>query len=151
VHADLRQPEAILGDPAVRETLDLSRPVALMLVAILHFLPDQEQPARLVRTLLDALPPGSYLVASHVTPELDPDGVGGLERTYRAGGVACQARTGAEFAALAFSGLELVEPGQVLVSEWRPAPGPRPLAAEVSWYGGVARWPGAGSPGQRVG
>ena len=83
--------------------------------------------------------PGSYLVASHVTPEHDPVGVGGLERAYRQGGVQAQARTADEFAELAFAGLRLVSPGVVLVSEWRPdGIGPRPSAAEVSWYGGVA-------------
>ncbi|GAA2401596.1 SAM-dependent methyltransferase [Actinomadura vinacea] len=142
IHADLRDPGAILASPEVAETLDLDRPVVLMLVAILHFIVDEERPAEIVRTLLDALPSGSYLVASHVTPELDPDGVGGLERAYRNGGVPAQARPRDQFAKLAFEGLELVEPGVVLVSEWRPdGAGPRPPAAEVSWYGGVARKP----------
>jgi SAM-dependent methyltransferase len=142
IDADLREPEQILASAAVRQTLDLSQPVALMLVAILHFLPDAEEPARLIATVLDALPPGSYLVASHVTPEYDPDGVGGLERAYRQGGIPAQARTAADFAALAFSGLELIDPGVVLVSEWRPDAGSRPTAAEVSWHGGVGRKPG---------
>ena len=142
IEADLREPHEILADPATLATLDLSQPVALMLVAILHFLPDSEHPGDIVAALMDALPAGSFLVASHVTPEHDPDGVHGLERAYRAGGVACQARTADEFADLAFGGLEMVAPGLVLVSEWRPdADGPRPLAAEVSWYGAVAHKP----------
>jgi hypothetical protein len=142
IDADLREPLEILADPVTRQTLDLSQPVALMLVAILHFLPDEDQPGAIVSTLLDMLPSGSYLVTSHVTPEYDPEGVGGLERTYRSGGVACQARTADEFAELAFTGLQMVDPGLVLVSEWRPdRSGPRPLAAEVSWHGGVARKP----------
>jgi SAM-dependent methyltransferase len=140
IDADLREPEKILASPAVGETLDLSRPVALMLVAVLHFLTDADNPARVVATLVDALPPGSYLVASHVTPEHDPEGVGGLERAYRQGGVPAQARPAGDFAALAFRGLEMIDPGVVLVSEWRPqGGGPRPLAAEVSWYGGIGR------------
>ncbi len=145
--ADLRDPEAILASPVVAGTLDLSRPVALMLVAVLHFLVDADDPARVVATLLGALAPGSYLVASHVTPEHDPAGVGGLERTYRQAGIPAQARSAAEFAALAFRGLELVDPGVVLVSRWRPPPGPtgsRPLPAEVNWYGGIGRKPGPG-------
>ncbi len=142
IEADLRRPQDILADPATRETLDFSQPVALMLVAILHFLPDEDDPAAAVRTLLDALPSGSFLVASHVTPEHDPEGVHGLERTYRAGGVACQARTVDQFAGLALPGLDIVDPGLVLVSEWRPSTsGPRPLASEVNWYGAVARKP----------
>jgi S-adenosyl methyltransferase len=139
IEADLRDPGGILANPALRETLDLTRPVALMLVAILHFLVDADKPAAIVRTLLDALPSGSYLVASHVTPEHDPVGVGGLERAYRNGGIPAQARPVDDFIKLAFAGLRMVEPGVVLVSEWRPdTTGPRPSAAEVSWYGGVA-------------
>jgi S-adenosyl methyltransferase len=141
IHADLRQPETVLANPEVTATLDLSQPVALMLVAILHFLVDADDPARVVTTLLDALPPGSYLVASHVSPEHDPEGVGGLERTYRQGGIAAQARTAADFAALAFGGLELIEPGVVLVSDWRRPEGPRPLPEAVNWYGGIGRKP----------
>jgi SAM-dependent methyltransferase len=139
IEADLRNPETILASPAVTETLDLSRPVALMLVAVLHFLVDADEPARVVATLLGALAPGSYLVASHVTPEHDPAGVGGLERTYRQAGIPAQTRTASEFAALAFRGLEMIDPGVVLVSEWRPPAGSRPLPAEVNWYGGIGR------------
>jgi hypothetical protein len=142
IHADLRDPEKILGHQAVRYALDLTEPVALMLVAILHFLPDSDNPRQIMRTLLDALPSGSYLVASHVTPEHDPEGVIGLERTYQAAGVPAQTRVVDDFADLAFTGLELVDPGLTLVSEWRPdSTGPRPLASEVNWYGGVARKP----------
>jgi len=144
INADLREPEQILASPAVAETLDMSRPVALMLVAILHFLTDADDPAGVVATLLGALAPGSYLVASNVTPEHDPAGVGGLVRTYREAGIPAQVRTAAEFAALAFNGLEMVDPGVVLVSEWRPQAGPRPLAAEVNWYGGIGRTTGRG-------
>lgn len=143
--ADLRDPEKILASPVVAGTLDLTRPVALMLVAVLHFLTDTDDPARVVATLLGALAPGSYLVASHVTPEHDPAGVGGLERTYRQAGIPAQARTAREFEALAFGGLDLVDPGVVLVSRWRRPAGPggsaEPLPADVNWYGAVARKP----------
>ena len=141
IDADLREPQKILDSSAVRGTLDLTKPVALMLVAILHFLTDDDDPADVVATLLDALPPGSYLVASHVTPEHDPEGVGGLVRAYRQGGIPAQVRTAADFTALAFKGLELIDPGVVLVSEWRQPEGPRPLPKEVNWYGGVALKP----------
>jgi SAM-dependent methyltransferase len=141
IQADLRDPEEILASQAVHETLDLSQPVALMLVAILHFLTDDDDPAGKVATLLDALPHGSYLVASHVTPEHDPAGVGGLERSYRQGGIPAQARTAADFEAMTFHGFELVDPGVVLVSEWRRPEGPRPLPEEVNWYGAIARKP----------
>jgi hypothetical protein len=142
IHADFREPERVLADPATRQTLDFTKPIALMLVAILHFLPDSDDPRRLIQTMLGALPSGSYLVATHVTPEHDREGVKGLERTYQAAGVATQSRVADEFAGLAFRGLNLIDPGLVLVSEWRPdSDGPRPLASEVNWYGGVARRP----------
>ena len=63
-----------MSAPAVTEVLDFSQPVALMLVGILHFLEDKDHPERIVDTLLDALPPGSYLTASHLNPEHDPAG-----------------------------------------------------------------------------
>jgi S-adenosyl methyltransferase len=143
VHADLRNPEAILSSPVVREVLDFSQPVALMLVAVLHFIYDEEKPAEIIATLLDALPPGSFLVASHGSTEHnDPAGAVAGVRAYQSSGVPLQMRDSDEFARLAFSGLELVPPGVVLVSEWRPeGTGPRPTPAEVSFYGGVARKP----------
>jgi hypothetical protein len=140
INADLREPKKLLAHPVIREALDFSQPIALMLVAILHFISHEEDPARIVRTLMSGLPSGSYLVSSHVTPEFDPGGIGGLQATYRRGGVTAQVRTGAEFARVAFSGLELVEPGMTLASEWRATGDePRPSAAEVSSYGAVAR------------
>ena len=142
IQADMREPEKILAHPTLHDLLDLSRPVALLLVAVLHFITDDEDPEYIVRTLVDAIPPGSYVVASHVTPEHDPAAVHGLEASYRAAGVPAQARPMEEFVQLVFSGLELVEPGVEIVSEWRPtAIGPRPTATEVSNYGGVARKP----------
>jgi hypothetical protein len=142
IQADLREPEKILDDPVTRQTLDFSQPIALMLVAVLHFVPDEEQPRRIVDTLLGALPSGSYLVASHVTPEHDPGGVGGLVRTFQAAGLPAQARTAGDLAELAFRGLDMVDPGLVLVSEWRPDAGSvRPQASEVNWYGAIARKP----------
>jgi S-adenosyl methyltransferase len=87
IHADLREPEKILAHPTTRDVLDFDRPLALLLVAVLHFIPDHENPARIVRTLIDALPSGSYVVSSHVTPEHDPTSVHGLEESYCAAGV----------------------------------------------------------------
>lgn len=139
-HADFRDPDAILSAPATREILDFGQPIALMLVALLHFIPDEDKPAEIIATLLDALPSGSYLVASHVTAEHDPTGWTAGSNAYESAGIRGQIRDSREFAELAFSGLELVSPGVVLVSEWRPDDdGPHPTPAEVSFYGGVAR------------
>src|SRR5579875_2808028 len=139
--ADVRQPETILANPAVRDTLDFGMPIALMLVAVLHFLPDEDDPGQIVRTLVDALPSGSYLVASHATAEHNEEGLSGAGQAYRQGGMRGAIRSSDEFGELAFAGLELVDPGVVLVSEWRPDEPIRPLPSEVNTYGGVARKP----------
>jgi S-adenosyl methyltransferase len=142
IDADLRKPEDILYHPAVREVLDFGQPIALMLLAILHFILDEEQPAEIVATLVDALPPGSYVVASHFTAEHSRQRSAAGAKAYRGAGLAVQPRDSDEFADIAFAGLDLVPPGVVLVSEWRPEGlGPRPTPAEVAAYGGVARKP----------
>ena len=142
IQADLRSPFDILYSPVVRSVLDFSQPIALMLVAVLEFLGDEDQPETVLKTLLDALPPGSYLAASHVTLEHDPEGVGGWQREYHKAGLPMNARDADEFASLAFSGVELVPPGVVLVPEWRPdSNAPLPTPPEVSFYGGVGRKP----------
>ena len=142
IQADLKSPLDILSSPVVRSVLDFSQPVALMLIAVLHFLQEEDQAEGTLKTLVDALPPGSYLAASHITAEHDPEGIAGGQRVYRNAGLPMNTRDSDEFASLAFSGLELVPPGVVLVSEWRPdSNAPRPSPAEVSCYGGVARKP----------
>jgi hypothetical protein len=140
VQADLRDPESILASPRLREVLDLSQPVALILAGVLHFIPDEDRPAEIIATFLGSLAAGSYLVASHTTTEYDPEGWARIQRQYAGRGIPGQARDSDEFARLAFSGLDLVPPGVVIVSEWRPdKPGPHPPPAEVSVCGGVAR------------
>jgi hypothetical protein len=142
VQGDLRLPCALLSAPAVRSVLDFTEPVALLLLAVLPWLGEADDPAAAVAALLDALPRGSYLVASHLTAEHDADGLAGAQRAWQDAGIILRARDADDFAALAFPGLELVPPGVVLVSEWRPASaGPHPVPAEVSCYGGVARKP----------
>ena len=90
----------------------------------------------------DLRDPGSFLVASHLTGEHDRDAWATIERDYRAAGMSAQWRDSDEFAQVAFTGLEMVPPGVVLVSEWRPdSDGPPPSPSEVSFYGGVARKP----------
>ena len=142
IQADLRDPEAILGNPVTREVLDFSQPIALMLVAILHLFPDEFAPEAVLATLIDALPPGSYVAASHLTTEHDPAATSAGQAAMQGAGIAMQKRDADEFASLVFSGLDLVPPGVVLVSEWRPEDaGPRPLPSEVNCYGAVGRKP----------
>jgi len=142
IEADIRDPEAILTAPATVEVLDFSQPVGLLLVGILHLLADADQPAEIVARLVDALPSGSYLVASHLTTEHDRERTAAGQAVMRDAGVTMQKRDSDVFAEIAFAGLKLVPPGVVLVSEWRPeGDSPRPSPAEVSIYGGVARKP----------
>ena len=141
--ADLRTPGKILDDPAVRATLDLTQPIALMLVAILHFIPDSAEPYAIVDKLVDALAPGSYVVLSHATFDpLDEDTVGRLN-AVNAGSVPPFCPRSKEQVARFFDRLQLVAPGIVSVAEWRAQdePPPRPAPAEVAWYGAVARKP----------
>jgi hypothetical protein len=139
--ADLRDPAGILAHPVTRDVLDFTQPIALMLVGVLHLVPDEDKPGDIMRTLLDALPPGSYLAASHGTAEFAPEETAGAVRAFREAGVPFQPRDSHEFARLAFVGLELVPPGVVVTSEWRPQSDlqPRPRPFEVNTYGGVAR------------
>ena len=140
IHADLRDPADILSDPVAGEVLDLSKPVGLILVAVLHFIPDEGKPAEIVGTLLDRLAPGSFLVATHVSAEHVPDREAAGIRPFQESGIRITPRDSEEFARLAFGGLELVPPGVVIVTDWRPdEPGPHPLPAEVNYYGGVGR------------
>lgn len=115
-----------------------------MLVAVLHLFPDEQNPRGIVSTLVSALPPGSYLVASQTTSDFHDEATAaeGVEVMQQAG-VPFQARTAADFADLALTGLDLVAPGLVPVSEWRPEtePGLIPLPWEVGYLGAVARKP----------
>jgi SAM-dependent methyltransferase len=138
--ADLRQPEAILNDPAVAKTLDLGQPVGLVLVGIMHHLRDDDDPQGILTALLDPLAPGSYLVLSQSTPDFDPEAMRGLAEVSERGGIANVPRSFADTERF-FTGLELVEPGLVPLSEWRPDLGPAQDAGQSYAYGGVARKP----------
>lgn len=139
IDADLREPEKILSAPELPGTLDLTRPVGLMLLAVLHFVRDFEDPYGVVARLVAALPPGSHVVVSHATYDLvPPDTVEQLERISRGQWRSRNAEEVARF----FAGLELVEPGVVPIGDWRPEPGtPRPDPAEIVTYGAVGRVP----------
>jgi hypothetical protein len=143
LHADITDPDSVLAAPDVRETLDLSRPLALSLNALLHYVPDEQRPYEVVSRLVEALPSGSYLTLSHVTSDFDPET---FERLMDLGsnwrGPAGQIRKRAEIVRF-FEGLEVVEPGLVAPHRWRAeAAGAGDFTdAEVSMYAGVARVP----------
>jgi hypothetical protein len=139
VQADLRDPAGILGDPVTRRVIDFAQPVALLLVAVLHCVQDRDNPGEIVAALVEALPPGSFLVASHPSAEHNRAGWAAVASLYDRSGMLAQWRDSDAFARLAFAGLEMVPPGVVPVSEWRPdSDRPRPAPAEVSLYGAVA-------------
>ncbi|GAA2923844.1 SAM-dependent methyltransferase [Kitasatospora cinereorecta] len=141
IQADARRPETILE--AAGKVLDLSRPVALSLVALLHFIDDEDGAADLVDRLLDRLPSGSYLVLSHTTGDFDPEGAAQARALYKARGMTLRPRSRAELTAF-FHGLELVEPGVSLSADWRPELGEVINVFgddPIPGYAGVARKP----------
>ncbi|WP_433374068.1 SAM-dependent methyltransferase [Actinoplanes sp. CA-142083] len=141
VEADLRSPSAILDHPELRAVLDLREPVGLLLVAVLHFIHDDEQAVAVVRQLLDALPAGSYLVASNLTLDYAPPAqVAMHEELLASGRTDAHPRDKSEFARF-FGSLDLVPPGIVAVSDWRPVAEERPTAQDVAIYGAVGRKP----------
>jgi SAM-dependent methyltransferase len=133
LQADVRDPEAILGSEVVTSMVDLSRPVGLLLLAVLHFLSDADDPNGVVAKLADALAPGSYLAISHATPPPGLD-IEDLEPQL------AYLRDRDAIARL-FDGWELVEPGLVPPSLWRPDGVPGPQAYRVPLLVGVARRP----------
>jgi hypothetical protein len=118
LQADLNQPEAILQAVAQEGTLDLSRPIALSLNAVLHFVPEHEHAYRIVDTFKQALSPGSALAASHATADFNP-GAEDVARVYRSVGTSAQPRTREQFTRF-FDGWDLVEPGVTTSHRWHP-------------------------------
>ena len=138
--ADIRDPDAIVGQAAA--TLDFSRPVGIVLLAILHYVPDLAEARQIVARLTAAAPPGGFLVISHAGTDLLPEDVAAFEKSLNAHLAAEHrhvARPHAEVAGF-FDGLRLVEPGLVRVSDWRPD-SPEEAATPTILWGGVARKP----------
>jgi len=135
IGADVRDPDTILSDPALRRTLDLGEPVALMLIAILMYIRDEDNPRGLVSALMDALPSGSYLAITHPTADFSPDEVAGAVAATEQGGISFTPRTQAEVAAF-FDGLDLVDPGVVPIPAWH-LKGIPPVAVRAAYYYGA--------------
>ncbi|MCX5403194.1 SAM-dependent methyltransferase [Streptomyces sp. NBC_00335] len=122
VAADLRKPQDILAAPEVAQGLDLSRPVALMLVAVLHFLEDADEPYAAVAELRDALAPGSLLILTHASYEgipLSEEVASGTVGVYREIRNPLVMRDGEQIRRF-FDGFGLIEPGLVSMPDWRP-------------------------------
>ncbi|MFC9463948.1 SAM-dependent methyltransferase [Streptomyces coelicoflavus] len=137
LHADVRQPAAILE--RAREVLDFDRPIALSLIALLHFLPDDEDPYGLLHTLVEALPSGSHLLLSHGTADQHPELKQETEAAYKKGAIPLRMRTRGEVEPF-FAGLELLAPGLVFATEWYQEE-PAPARERSGFYVGVARTP----------
>jgi hypothetical protein len=134
---DLREPKRILADPQLRAVIDFDRPVVLLLMAILHFIPDSADPAGIVATFCEALAPGSHLVLSHATYDFNIK-VLNNSRVYNDATAPFIPRSRAQIAEL-LTGFELLEPGLVDVAHWRPD-GNRPVPPQhLNMYGAVAR------------
>ncbi|MBT2369908.1 SAM-dependent methyltransferase [Streptomyces sp. ISL-10] len=142
VCADLRKPRQILDSHEVTDLLDLEQPVALLLVAVLHFLPDEDDPYAAVAELRDALAPGSLLVLTHASYEGIPvpeDVAGGAVGVYEDIRNPLIMRTRDQIAAF-FEGFEMVEPGLVAMPHWRPdAPVDQEDPYAFSGFSGVGR------------
>ncbi|MFC6881599.1 MULTISPECIES: SAM-dependent methyltransferase [Actinomadura] len=137
IAADVRDPDAILR--RARDTLDLDRPVALMMLGVMGHIADEEDPWSIVRRLLDGLPPGSHLTLSDGT-DVSGERVAAHERYSETGAVPYHLRAPEQIGRY-FEGLELLEPGLVPVSRWRPEHGPFGDPPAVTTFGAVARKP----------
>ena len=139
VDADIRDTGKILKDAA--NLLDFSRPVAVCLIMILQFVPDEDDPVSIVRTLVDALPSGSYLTIAHPASDVDQQvGPALRQLSTRMGGTRAVPRSYQEVSRF-FDGLEMVEPGLVQLHRWRPGTGLDDIGRDLAAYGAVARKP----------
>ncbi|MEU8983314.1 SAM-dependent methyltransferase [Streptomyces sp. NPDC048309] len=137
IQADVRQPDAILE--RARAVLDFDRPIALSLIALMHFVPDDQDAHGIVRNLVATLPPGSYLVLSHAASDLFPELAQQVTAEYAKGGIRLGFRTRPEVTRF-FDGLTLLDPGLVTAPEWfKTTPAPAPEGSGI--YTGVARIP----------
>ncbi|MFI0374013.1 SAM-dependent methyltransferase [Actinomadura sp. 1N219] len=137
IDADMRSPDRLFGDPALHETLDLSRPVALTVIAMLQFVEDAQS---LMDALVAPLAPGSCVALTIPTGDLAPESRD-LAREYTRSGIPMYLRDRAEVEAL-LAGLELLTPGVVPMPRWHPAPGDAPLPdTATNMYAAAARKP----------
>lgn len=122
VAADFRTPERVLAAPAVHRLLDFDRPMGLLMVAVLHFVPDEQNPADIVARYRDAVPAGTLVALSHLTADFTPDEMGAVAAIMRYSRDPMYFRPHEEVLAM-FDGLGIVEPGVVSAPRWRPEPG----------------------------
>ena len=140
VQADLRNPDHLLTLPTVRTLIDFEQPVAVLMVAVLHFVSDDEDPWSIVSRYKSVMAPGSYLVISHVTGDGSPaDAIKEAAEVYEHASANGPARTRAQVARF-FHGFDMVAPGLTDAKHWRN-PLPRPNPGPLLFYGGIGRKP----------
>jgi hypothetical protein len=145
VRADLRQPWELFAQPTVRTMINLAEPVAILLVAVLHFVEDDEDPWTVVNCYKDLMAPGSYLVVSHVTADhLSAEAAAQARAAYDGASAPGVPRTREQVAGF-FGGLEMVPPGLVDLPAWRPAH-LGPAVGPAVFYAGVGRKTRPGRP-----
>jgi hypothetical protein len=139
IDADLRDTGTVLRRAA--ETLDFGQPVAVMVLCTMQYVPDADDPHAIIARLMDAVPSGSFLAMSDTTSDIDPQtmATGAARYNAKLGSAVFTPRTGAEYARF-FDGLSLVEPGLVLMPQWRPDPGAGP-AEVIPMYAAMGRKP----------
>ncbi|GAA3914195.1 SAM-dependent methyltransferase [Actinoplanes auranticolor] len=142
IRADVRDPDAVVSHPELRAHLDLGRPIAVLMVALLHLFTADEAPAGIVARFREALAPGSYVVITHVSRDSRPEAAGKLAAEFKRLGVTTPLvpRTTVQIGGF-FDGLELVEPGLVSPARWRPDPDVDPDQDTEWMLAGVARLP----------
>jgi S-adenosyl methyltransferase len=137
VQADLRNVAAVLAAPETRRLLDLSTPLGVLMIAVLHFVPDSDDPARIVARYREAMAPGSYLALSHATQEGEPGQADPHMALYARTGSPMTMRSRPEIAAI-MDGFETVPPGVVFFPQWRPDPHAPAVAHPERFTGYVA-------------
>jgi hypothetical protein len=140
LEADLRHPADVLADPVVTGLLDLSRPVAVLMIAVLHFVTEEDRPGEIIAAYRDGTAPGSYLAVTHATGDYWPERAKATEGIYQRSRNVMAFWSRPEVADL-FTGYELVEPGLVDYTLWRPDAGDAaadPLGGDVRRYSGYA-------------
>lgn len=142
IHADLRDPHSVLHDPTLLDLIDLSKPAAVLMFAVLHFVPESDDPAGILGAYRDATAAGSYVAISHATADYQPKRMGEMQDVYRGATAGMNARGREELATLmGGAGYELVPPGVADMIHWRPDPVNElidPLGGDVARYSAYA-------------
>ncbi|MGN6794570.1 MAG: SAM-dependent methyltransferase [Streptosporangiaceae bacterium] len=137
IESDLRDPDSVVDHPDVASLIDFSEPVGLLMISVLHFVPDSDDPVGVVARFASALAPGSHLVISHATHEPAPEAAAQVHDLSTTATASIHPRAREEIMRY-FSGFDLVEPGLVYLSSWRPDE--PPTSPEVAWlFAGVGR------------